>query len=235
MAEKKCNRCNTHKCLQSFSPDIRRKLGLLPSVTSIIKCAASPGLELWKNQQILMAALTTDRIENESEQEWVDRIIKDSQEQALRARERGTLIHSYVQDWFEGNEIEQGLDGYPFAMSAHDTIFNEVKNQEWVCEKSFSTEKYGGKADLHNINFLIDIKTTDKPVEDLKLWDDHYLQLAAYRAGLGIITATCGILYINSRTAASRLVWAGEKELVKGMKMFNALLDYYYSKTGLGE
>lgn len=212
-----------------------RKLGLLPSVTSIIRCAASPGLENWKAQQVLLAALTTDRLPDETESDYIARIIKDSQEQALKARERGTLIHAYVQDWFEGKEVEQGSDAYPFCKSANDTVFNEIGNQEWICEKSFACYKYGGKADMHTSLYLIDIKTTDKPVDGLKLWDDHYLQLAAYRRGLDIEGAVCGILYINSVTAESKLVWADEKELKKGWKCFSALLDFWYAKTGLGE
>jgi hypothetical protein len=35
-----------------------RKLNLVPSVTTIIRCAAAPGLELWKANQLMMAALT---------------------------------------------------------------------------------------------------------------------------------------------------------------------------------
>jgi hypothetical protein len=211
-----------------------RKLGLLPSVTSIIRCAAAPGLENWKAQQVLLAALTTDRLPDETEQDYIARIIKDSQEQALKARERGTLIHAYVQDWFEGNVVDPKSEAYPFVVSARDTVFNEIGNQEWICEKPFALYKYGGKADLHTSLYLIDIKTTDKPIDGLKLWDDHYLQLAAYRRGLDIEGAVCGILYINSVNAESKLIWAEEKELVKGWKCFKALLDFYYAKTGLG-
>jgi hypothetical protein len=58
------------------------------------------------------------------------------------------------------------------------------------------------------------------------------MQLAAYREGLKL-KAQCGILWINSVTAESRLVWADEKELDKGWKMFSALLDYWYAKSGL--
>jgi hypothetical protein len=78
-----------------------RKEGFVPSVTSIIRCAAAPGLERWKSEQVLMSALTTDRIPEETEQDYINRIIKDSQEQGLKARERGTYIHAVIQDYFE--------------------------------------------------------------------------------------------------------------------------------------
>jgi hypothetical protein len=211
-----------------------RKENLVPSVTSIIRCAAAPGLENWKSQQVLMAALTTDRKPEESEQEYISRIITDANEQALKAREKGTLIHAFVQSGFEGVPLE--AEAYRYYLSAKNTLENELNaDVEWICEKSFATERYGGKADLHSPHYLIDFKTTDKPVEGLKLWDEHYYQLAAYRAGLGINGSVCGILYINSNTAESRLILAEEKELEKGLRCFNALVDFYYSKTRLGE
>lgn len=209
-----------------------RKLGLLPSVTSIIRCAAAPGLENWKAQQVLLAALTTDRLPDETEQDYIARIIKDSQEQALKARERGTYIHAVVQGGFEGEPIAD--DDRVYYESAKAEIEKSCGPLDFECEQSFATDRFGGKADLHNSHFIIDIKTTDKPVIGLKLWDDHYLQLAAYRNGLGINGAVGGILYINSVTAESKLIWADEKELVKGWKCFSALLNFWYAKTGLG-
>jgi hypothetical protein len=211
-----------------------RKEGLLPSVTTIIRCAAAPGLENWKAQQVLMAALTTDRKPDETEQQYIDRIIADANEQAKKAREKGTLIHAFVQSGFEGVPLES--EAYRYYLSAKNTLENELNADiQWTCEKSFATERYGGKADIHSPNYLIDFKTTDKPVDGLKLWDEHYLQLAAYREGLGISGAVCGILYINSNTAESKLIIADEKELNKGLRCFMALVDYYYNKTGLGE
>lgn len=211
-----------------------RKDGLLPSVTTIIRCAAAPGLENWKAQQVLMAALTTDRKQEETEQEYIDRIIADANEQALKAREKGTMIHAFVQSGFEGVPLE--VEAYRYYLSAKNTLENELNaDVQWTCEKSFATERYGGKADLHSPHYLIDFKTTDKPVDGLKLWDEHYLQLAAYREGLGVSGAVCGILYINSSTAESRLLLAEEKELEKGLRCFNALVEYYYAKTRLGE
>lgn len=77
-----------------------RELGLVPSVTTIIKCAAAPGLEAWKQQQVLHAALTLPRIEGEPEKDYLERIMRDSQEQARKAAERGTEIHAAIQEYF---------------------------------------------------------------------------------------------------------------------------------------
>lgn len=208
-----------------------RKLGLVPSVTTIIGCASAPALTNWKIDQAILSALTLGRLEEETEKEYIDRIKADAQEQARKAAERGTQIHAVVQSGFEGEPIMTD-DEYIFYASARDTLYLNTTVAQWICEKPFATEKYGGKCDLHNEKYLLDFKTTDKPVDDLKLWESHYMQLAAYREGLKL-KAQCGILWINSVTAESRLVWAEEKDLERGWKMFDALLNFFYSKTGL--
>lgn len=211
-----------------------RKLSLLPSVTQIIKCASAPGLTNWMIDQGIMAALTLPRLEGENDADFMARVKADSKEQARKAAERGTIIHAVVQDGFEG--IGAATTPYvPYYESAKSTIYDQCGGMvTWFCEKSFATARYGGKVDLYNDAYLIDIKTTDKDIETLKLWDEHYQQLAAYEEGLwSIPPRKCGILYINVNTAASRLTWATEDDLAKGAKCFRALLDYWYAKNNL--
>ena len=62
-----------------------RKHDLVPSVTTILNVAAKPGLENWKLQQVLLAALTLPKRDQESESEYIDRIITDSKEQGRAA------------------------------------------------------------------------------------------------------------------------------------------------------
>ena len=201
-----------------------RKLGLLPSVTSIIQLAARPGLQAWMNDQLIMACLTMPRIEGESEADYITRLKADSKAQAQKAADRGTLIHARVQDGFE-----KGSDD-PFYLSAFETLLRECGGGKWKTEESFATDRYGGKIDLLADEFVIDIKTTDKDLKTIKTWDEHAMQLSAYRR-LG--SHRCGILYIHVNTAESKLLWISEDDLVKGLKCFNALLDFYYAKTGL--
>ena len=78
-----------------------RKMGLLPSVTGIIRQLSSAGLDLWKQQQVLLAALTLPRLENEPEQEWLARVMQDSKATGREAAERGTAIHAIIQSYFD--------------------------------------------------------------------------------------------------------------------------------------
>lgn len=209
-----------------------RKLHLLPSVTSIIRLAAAPGLVNWQIEQAILASLTLPRVDGETDEQFIARVRKDAAEQALRARERGTEIHAVVQGGFEGGPIAD--DDYIFFDSANQTLLDNCGEQEWVCEKSFATDRYGGKCDLHCSGFLIDIKTTDKDIGNLKLWPEHERQLAAYINGLRDVNiARAGILFVNSVTAESRLIWATDDELDRGWRCFDALVDFFYAKTGL--
>ena len=211
-----------------------RTMNLVPSVTHIIACAARPGLQRWLQEQVLMSALTSTRKDDEPEQDYINRIILEAGEQSKKARETGTAIHSWVQGGFEREQIHS--DGVRYFESARDTILKECGEQKWVCEESFAWYGYGGKVDIHCDDFLLDFKTTSKPLDGIKMWDEHYQQLAAYKAGIGLDDGTrCGICWINTDTAESKITWAEPKDLDKGWNCFKHLKAYWYSKTQLGE
>jgi hypothetical protein len=183
--------------------------------------------------QGILAALTTPRIDGEPEADYLLRIKKDSKEQASKAATRGTEIHGWVQKGFEKKVLTH--EEAKYFHSAEDTINKECDYQNWSSEKSFARDGFGGKCDLHNNCFVIDFKTTEKNLATIKTWDEHAYQLGAYRHGLGVDGAKCGILYIHVKTAESRLLWVDEDELQKGFKCFMALLMFWYAKTGIGE
>ena len=208
-----------------------KKLGLVPSVTTIIRCAAAPGLENWKQDQAILAALTCPRIDGEDEASYLSRIKKDAAEQARKAAERGTQIHAWVQAGFEGKELPP--DGLIYYHSAKKELLDTCGDVCWISENPFATPRYGGKCDLYTKEYLIDIKTTDKDITMVQTWPEHAMQLAAYDWGIGTYLRKCGILFINSLSAESRVIWVDGYDLEKGRACFNALLDYFYAKTGL--
>src|SRR5690606_5641932 len=70
-----------------------RKLGLVPSVTTVLSVLAKPALETWKVKQGILAALTLPRNPYESDDAYLARVLEDSREQAKAAAEEGTRIH----------------------------------------------------------------------------------------------------------------------------------------------
>ena len=62
-----------------------KKLGLVPSVTTILGVAAKPALNTWLQTQVLLSALTLPREPNEPEKDWLERVMADSKAQGRQA------------------------------------------------------------------------------------------------------------------------------------------------------
>ena len=209
-----------------------RKLNLVPSVTSIIRCAASPGLEYWKQQQVLMAALTLPKIDGEAEGAYLQRILNDSREQAKKAAERGTAIHAAIQGFYQG-EPPSPEDFRQYVLGAQETVSKWLPSTVWVAERSFSHALgFGGKVDLCGVG-VVDFKTKEfDTTADLKTWDEHAMQLAAYRHGLGLEKARCAIVYVSSTVPGlTKLIEIQEDELQRGWTCFYSLLHYWQAKN----
>jgi len=55
-----------------------RTMKLVPSVSTIIGCAAKPGLEAWKLNQMMLACMTLPRASDESEESYIERVKHDN-------------------------------------------------------------------------------------------------------------------------------------------------------------
>ena len=115
-----------------------RKLDLIPSVTTILNVAAKPGLEAWKQQQILLAALTLPRAENESIDAYAERVIQDSKQQAQDARDLGTDIHAKVQNAFEGGSDNDYSVSVKAILRHASTIRNGSVNNRLLIRKALA-------------------------------------------------------------------------------------------------
>jgi hypothetical protein len=183
-----------------------------------------------------MAALTLPREPGEPEDDYLNRIIRDSQEQGRKAAEKGTAIHAAIQGHFEGEAIE--VQWWPYVKGAKEKLEETFGEGGWICERSFAHPLgFGGKVDLSDLSRVGDIKTKEfSSVDDKKLaWDEHAIQLAAYSAGLGgmkthfnlfVSTTVPGLCHIH--------IWSDE-EIERGWRMFESLLSYWQAKNRMGE
>ena len=211
-----------------------RKLNLVPSVTTVIGCCAKPGLERWKLDQMMHAALTLPRRPDEPEAAWIDRVWTDSRETARKAAARGTAIHAAIQGHFEGEA--PAADMYDYVRGAVKALMDWYGNLnfDWIPERSFACQiGFGGKVDLHAPGYVCDVKTKEfDQDDDLKTWDEHAMQLAAYRQGLGMPQARCAIVYVSvTNPGLVRLMEIKEDELQAGWRMFLGLLQYWQAKN----
>lgn len=212
-----------------------RKLDLVPSVTTIIRLAAAPGLEYWKQQQVLHAALTLPKIEGESEDVYLSRIMRDSKEQGKKAAERGTAIHAALQGFYQGEDLRDHQD---HVFATVDAVEKAFGGNAWKAELSFAHPSgFGGKCDLSSDQCVIDFKTKEFD-ENTKLetWDEQHMQIAAYREGLGLPQAKGAIVYVSvNNPGLVKVLEISRSDLEKGFKMFSALLAYWKAKVGMGE
>lgn len=210
-----------------------RKLNLYPSVTTILKAAAAPGLERWKIGNAILAALTLPRNDGETDESYIDRIVRDSEETAKRARDTGTDIHAAIECFYKGR-LNDDDPYFENAYVAHLAVMEWSGQDVWDAERSFSSPLgYGGKLDLSAPGFVLDFKTTEKPLDGLKLWPEHRRQLAAYRMGLRMPEARCAICYVSSGDkAGARLIELDAGELAQGWGEFRTLLAFWQAMNG---
>jgi hypothetical protein len=206
-----------------------RKLGLVPSVTTVLSVVAKPQLEKWKRDQVLMAALTLPRRDDESEADFLRRVAIDSEAQAKAAAEEGTRIHDAIEAYFkEGCPSSSPYIAHVRAVRAElSRLFPDVT--DWAAEKSFACpEGYGGKVDLHSpsAGIVVDFKGKDGDFTDgKKLAYDQHWQLAAYQRGLCLPRSVCANIFV-SRTHPGKVashVWSVE-QVLEGWDVFAASL-----------
>jgi len=208
-----------------------REHGLLPSVTTIIGCASKPALDVWKQQQAILSALTLPRLEGESEEDWLSRVVADSKETAKQAAERGTQIHGVIEAFYEGIYIPELP---PYVRAVESAINEHFGSQLWISEKSFAYGGFGGKCDLvAKSGFVVDFKTTEKDLDKLDYFFDHQMQLSAYRQGFEMPKARCAIVYVNALQNKAKLVEIPEDDLRIGWECFTHLLAFYRAKNKL--
>jgi hypothetical protein len=218
-----------------------RKLNLVPSVTTILKVAAKPALEMWKMEQMLLAAMTLPRKIDEPEDVFVSRVIADSKETGKQAAEAGTRIHEEIEKHFAGKQSAKGLD-VEAALFDH---FKLHPDQPWIVEDSFSSVLgYGGKVDLYckpdaaaQYGVVVDVKTKDfGPDDKVDAYDEHLMQLAAYRHGLNLDHARCANIFVSRTTPGLvKIIEWSEEDLKRGWLMFQCLLNYWKLKNQFGE
>ena len=209
-----------------------RKLGLLPSVTTINGMLSKAGLDTWKQQQVLLAALTLPRMEGEPEQEWLSRVMQDSKATGREAAERGTTIHAVIEAYFDQVYMPEKP---PYLDAIDSTLKRTFGEQLWLPEKSFGHPLgFGGKCDLMaKSGFIVDFKTKDTDLDKVDVYFEHEMQLAAYREGLGVPNARCAIIFVNGTTNQVKLIEIEEQKLQNSWECFQHLLRVYQIKNGI--
>lgn len=210
-----------------------RKNIYFPSYTSINYIMAKKSIENWVVQKVLEMAWKTPKENGETEDLWIEKVSRLSQDERAIPRERGTEIHTALQCSLTGEDYK------------HDAVIdNAVKQtQTWFINKgvikhepetSFVNVRlgYGGKADdighlESGLIELYDIKTTQTPPK--KAWPDWCRQLAAYKEGLQLPPTTqCFNLVISQWTGELFVYPWTNFEIAEGLKVYFAMRDLWF-------
>ena len=114
---------------------------------------------------------------------------KKAQEIVTEAANRGTRMHTYLENYIKGDTLRETVTN-PFAQQSLDMARIVIDkglskvNEVWGCEVPlFFPELYAGTTDCVGVHegdeSILDFKQTNKP-KKLEWIDDYFLQLTAY-------------------------------------------------------
>jgi hypothetical protein len=183
---------------------------------------------------MMLACLTLPRVEGETEERFIERIVKDSKEQGKKAAERGTTIHGALESFYEGIYLADFMN---YQTGVDGAVQGAFGTPEWSTEKSFCHELgFGGKVDLHSKSgngIVIDFKTKEfSDPSTVDAYDEQLMQLCAYRVGLGIPNARCANVFVSvTEPGLVKVIEWSEDEMKKGWVMFQSLLNFWQAKN----
>jgi hypothetical protein len=173
-----------------------RKLGLFPSVTNVLSILAKPGLDAWKQEQAILAALTLPRTEGETLDDFAKRVLVDMTSEVGRAADLGSAVHAAIEGYAQGRWLPEDKGVARLFEPARQWFDKEVTQVHSVEIATAHLEwGYAGRVDL-----VATLRSTGRPtVIDFKtqktrrdkdgsfkpiIHDTWPLQLEAYRMAL---------------------------------------------------
>jgi len=161
-----------------------KKLGLLPSVTGILRTIHNPALERWKQGQVVKACVDRPIVADESFEDYCSYIIEQAGKEARDAADLGTKIHAGIESRLKGEAVD--LDVLDYVNSANEKLLDlgiDVQESEFVtvsplhgyagtCDGAYAKGKTVG---------IIDFKSKrTKEGEPVVPSFGHAAQIAAY-------------------------------------------------------
>ena len=205
-----------------------RKMGLYPSVTSILGIMDKPQLTAWKIEQAIMSSLTLTKGDDETLEEYAKRIVKDSKESTTKAAEHGTKMHTEMENILLGRSCSNDETLQPYIDTFKKWAESNVEKTYW-CEKGLVGAGYAGRCDayvkLRDVgDAIIDLKNRKVNPKYDPFYDTDCAQLWAYRAASENPKCACVsvVLASNDANKITSKVW-DEDELYQSGIAFCAM------------
>lgn len=208
-----------------------RKLGLLPSVTTVLKILSKESITTWKQEQMLKATINTPRLENEEENLWFRRIIEEADRPAKTAREFGDAIHKYCEMRLCGHNHLTAME-IPVPTAQAIDRFIEQHIREAIPEFTVLNTELGfaGRTDV-KCKFdgelsIIDWKNQNTKDIKPKYYDEWVYQGGAYTLGTGVKNFISVIISRDEQGKIEYYKWTDE-ELKRGQEIFKSILKTF--------
>ena len=159
-----------------------RKINAFPSITTILKERANPGLDKWKMDELFTSVVENKRKKGEGEEEYRERIAVIAQTKGREAADFGTRLHDAL-DLFPQTTIDTDLAPYVelFAPSYFHHVRNRIASEIMLADAEIGV---AGRTDLIAETewglAIIDYKTSKFKGNKASFWPSYVIRLAFY-------------------------------------------------------
>jgi hypothetical protein len=186
-----------------------RKLGLYPSVTTVLSVMAKPQLDDWKLQQVAERAYANPPQGGEEAGTYARRTIDGAFEQVSDAADLGTAIHSAIEAHFKGDDVPEAMLVFiqPTVAALEAAGIKIVQHELRLVNHAIG---YAGTTDAVMIRDgqqgILDFKSRKtKAGVKCEPWETEPMQIAAYGVAKFGSVPLCGANVYISTTEPGRV------------------------------
>lgn len=224
-----------------------RRLGLVPSVTEVLKVAPSFGLLRWKEGKHAIAGAENAHLRDSmTERQWLAMVRKEASQKEEEAADIGTILHDIIEAMVNNDplpNIEFPIDNAGDFFAGFCEWWGGAFFEPIYTELPFAHPLgFGGKIDLCAVDssgrdVILDWKTKDtigKKLRYLVYEDSNPVQLRAYLEGYKHYCAMTHNMYVNDPRLINVIVSRDEPGRIEMWEWEEEEFDRYWSRfTGL--
>lgn len=216
---------------------------VMPSVTTVLGVLNKHALNNWKIDQHLSIAWDVPSPGPMTKDEWIAEVKRRTELEMDKAPSAGTDFHDSLEKFLLG-DLPPEHDDYAACTAAFEAVAQGtgLSSDDWIAEAPFVCGVgFGGKCDLHSEQgwgWVIDYKTKREAAKfkpGKMVYDEHRMQAAAYREGLGMPHARCANVFICLETGEIDFHEHQPEELDHGWRLFSHALDIWKLQNGFPE
>jgi len=209
----------------------------VPSVTTVMGILHKEGLVQWLIGQHLEQAHWVEGQDFgfATKEDYVREVRRITRIEMDKAPDAGTNFHKLMERYLKSYEMT--TKDYQLCESVAEELAHKENISEGNVEVNFVSKGYGGQIDYQPSDWIIDWKTKEtkeKFIPGKMAYEDHYVQLAAYREAV-CSTARCANVFVCLETGEVDFHEHKEEDLVKGYEIFKHCLAIWQLQKGLSD